>query len=143
MVSFFQMVSSNLNIITIGVVSPKSGTSWDLILRDCYAVARDVRTRLLYDPTAEMLSGFSAGGVISYGASRFRPNNVACVYAMAGWLGRGSSGYPTVDRVRANLLVARSTGNTDTSSLFYLTLDSNYLASCGAVIKDWTFSGGH
>lgn len=143
MVSFFQNVSSNLNIITIGVVSPRNGTTWDLILRDCYAVARDIRTRVIFDPTAEIVAGFSGGGVVSYGASRFRPQHVAGVYAMAGWLGRGSSGYPTVDRVQTNLLVARSTGNADTSSLFYRNPDSNYLASCGAVIKDWTFSGGH
>src|ERR1039457_1009968 len=69
---------------------------------------------------------------------------------MGGWLGRSGNppigipiNYYSTDRVLANLLVARTTGTSDTAGLFYLPYDSNYLATCGAVVKDWSFSGGH
>jgi hypothetical protein len=67
---------------------------------------------------------------------------------MGGWLGRINDGGPhvnyySIDRVQTNLLVARTTGTTDTSTIFYNPLDSNCLATCGAVVKDWSFSGGH
>jgi hypothetical protein len=66
---------------------------------------------------------------------------------MAGWLGRINSGasvhYYSTDRVQTNLLVARATGNTDTGALFYNPFDSNYLATCGAVIRDQYFVGEH
>ncbi len=45
--------------------------------------------------------------------------------------------------MQTNLLVARTTGTTDTGGSYYNPSDSNYLAACGAVIKDWSFSGGH
>jgi len=61
---------------------------------------------------------------------------------MAGWLGRTQDYYGT-DRVQTNLSVARATGSTDTGGNYYLVPDSNYLASAGAVIQDWFFSGGH
>jgi hypothetical protein len=79
--------------------------------------------------------------------SRFRSQHVAGLLEMAGWLGRGNSGpsvqYYSTDRVLTNLLIARTTGTTDTGGIFYNPFDSNYLATCGAVIKDWSFSGGH
>jgi hypothetical protein len=69
---------------------------------------------------------------------------------MAGWLGRtgtlgtiGPENYFSTDRVLTNLLVARSTGNSDTGAKFYLLSDSNYLATCGAVVNDWYVPGGH
>jgi hypothetical protein len=61
---------------------------------------------------------------------------------MAGWLGR-TLGYYSTDRVQTNLLVARATGTSDTGANYYLTRDSNYLAGCGAILQDWSFSGGH
>ena len=68
------------------------------------------------------------------------------VLPLAGWLGRVGGAYePTyysTDRVQTNLLVARVTGNSD-PDVYYLPYDSNYLVSCGAVIQDWYFSGGH
>jgi hypothetical protein len=102
---------------------------------------------VLYDPTAEFAGGLSGGGECSYMFSRMRAQQVAGLFEMAGWLGRGnlgpSVGYYGIDRVQTNLLVARSTGTSDTSSIFYNTFDSNYLATCGAVVKDWSFTGGH
>jgi hypothetical protein len=61
---------------------------------------------------------------------------------LAGWLGRYGTYYST-DRVQTNLLIARITGDSDSGALYYLGPDSNYLATCGVVIRDWYFAGGH
>lgn len=147
MVSTFQATGSSLNIIVVGITGTKNGVPWDKVLREIYAVTRDVRQRVLFDPTAEFVGGFSGGGECSYMFSRFRAQHVAGLFEMAGWLGRGNSGntvqYYSTDRVQTNLLVARTTGTTDTGSIFYNPFDSNYLASCVAHIQDWSFSGGH
>ena len=149
MVSDFQAVCAGLNIITIGLTGSANGVPWNTLLREMYAVTRDVRQRVLFDPTAEFVSGFSGGGETAYFFSRFLAQHVAGVLAMGAWLGRennnpdGSVPYYSLDRVQTNLLVARTTGTSDTGALFYNPYDSNYLASCGAVIRDWFFSGGH
>lgn len=148
MVSDFQSVCSSLNIITVGIISSDNSVPWNPVLRDFYAVPRDLRQRVLFDPTAVFIGGFSGGGENSYVFSRFWAQQVSGVLAMGGWLGRYTMGTPNViyystDRVRTNLLVARTTGTSDTAALFYNPYDSNYLASCGAVVKDWFFSGGH
>jgi hypothetical protein len=147
MVETFQSTCSNLNMICVGITGTKNGVPWTKILREIYAVTRDVRQRVLYDPTAEFVGGISGGGECSYMFSRFRAQHVAGLFEMAGWLGRGNMGasvsYYGTDRVQTNLLVARTTGTSDTGAIFYNTFDSNYLATCGAVVKDWSFSGGH
>ena len=142
MVGDFQAVCSSLNIIAIGVIGPCNCNPWDIHLRDFFAVTRDVRQRLLFDPTAEFAGGFSGGGESAFIFSRFRAAHVAGVFGMAGWLGR-TLGYYSTDRVQTNLLVARATGTTDTGGNYYILPDSNYLASAGAVIQDWYFPGGH
>jgi hypothetical protein len=143
MVGNFQTVCSSMNIIVVGILSSSNGAPWDIVLRDFYAVTRDIRLRVLYDPTAEFVGGFSGGGENSFVFSRFRSQHVAGIFGMGGWMGRQVNGYVTTDRVQTNLLVARATGTSDTSAIYFLPLDSNYLATCGAVIKDWSFSGGH
>jgi len=147
MVSAFQTTCSSLNIICVGITGTKNGVPWDKVLREMYAITRDVRLRVLYDPTAEFAGGLSGGGECSYMFSRFRSQHVAGLVEMAGWLARYNSGdsvaYYSVDRVQTNLLIARTTGTSDTAAIFYNVFDSNYLATCGAVISDWTFSGGH
>jgi hypothetical protein len=66
---------------------------------------------------------------------------------MAGWLGRvnreATVQYYGIDRVQTNLLDARTSGTTDTGATFYNPFDINFLATCGALVKDWSFSGGH
>lgn len=147
MVGTFQSTCSSLNMICVGITGTKNSVPWTKILREIYAVTRDVRQRVLYDPTAEFVGGFSGGGECSYMFSRFRAQHVAGLFEMAGWLGRTDLGasvsYYGIDRVQTNLLVARTTGTSDSSATFYNVFDSNYLATCGAVVKDWSFSGGH
>jgi hypothetical protein len=134
-----------MNIICVGIIGSANGVSWDEVVREFYAVTRDIRLRVLFDPTAELVGGFSGGGENSFVFSRFHAQHVAGVFSMSGWLGRGDiyPTYQTTDRVQTNLLVARTTGLSDTGRFWALTPDSNYLASCGAVIQDWWFSGGH
>ncbi len=144
MVTSFMSVCSNLNIICIGILGSQNGAGWDIVMRQCAYVSRDIRRRVLFDPTAEFASGFSGGGETSYVVSRLRAQHVAGVFTMAGWLGRGA-GYPTyqtTDRVLTNLLVARARGLSDGGG-WVMVPDSNYLSSCGAVIRDEYFAGGH
>jgi len=147
MVPAFIIPCSKLNIILVGLTGSKNGTPWDTVLREIYAVTRDVRQRVVYDPTAEFAGGFSGGGVCSYMFSRVRAQHTAGVLEMAGWLARGNIGasvqYYGTDRLLTNLLVARVSGTSDMGAIFYNPFDSNYLASCGAVIQDSTFDGGH
>lgn len=147
MVDWFQTACSNLNIIAVGIVGSKNWLPWTVVLRDVYAATRDVRQRVLYDPTAEFVGGLSGGGECSYMFSRFRAQHVAGVLEMAGWLGRGNWGntvqYYSIDRVQTNLLVARTTGVSDAGAVFYNPMDSNYLATCSVNLKDWWFNGGH
>jgi hypothetical protein len=113
-------------------------------MRELAPVTRDIRQRVLFDPTAEFGSGFSGGGLVAYMFSRFRSQHVAGVFEMSGWLGRGG-GYPTyqtTDRLVTNLLVARDMGLSDGGG-WVMTLDGNYLSSCGAVVYDVYFDGGH
>lgn len=144
MVNDLRLTCRRLNIICVGILGSQNYGSWDLITRESAAVTRDIRRRVLFDPTAEFAGGFSGGGLVAYMFSRFRAQHVAGVFAMAGWLGRGA-GYPTyqtTDRVLTNLLVARARGLSDYGD-WIMTPDSNYLTSCGAAIHDEYFVGGH
>ena len=147
MVSDLFVACNRLNIICVGIMGPNNNAGWDVVMRESAAVTRDIRQRVLFDPTAEFAGGFSGGGEVSFMFSRFRAQHVAGLLEMAGWLGRGNSGasvhYYSTDRVQTNLLVARITGNTDTGAMFYNPFDSNYLATCGAVVHDDYFAGGH
>ncbi len=146
MVSTFQSICSSMNIICVGITGSRNGRPWIQELPEMYAVSRDIRQRVLFDPTAEFAGGFSGGGECSYMFSRFRAQHVAGVFEMAGWLARVNAGttvhYYGIDRVQTNLLDARTTGTTD-GTLFYNPFDANFLANCGVVVSDWSFVGGH
>jgi hypothetical protein len=144
MVTSFKPVCSNLNIICVGIMGSQNYGSTAVFMRESAAVTRDIRRRVLFDPTAEFAGGFSGGGLASYVFSRFRAQHVAGAFEMAGWMGRGG-GYPTyqtTDRVLTNLLVARAMGLSDGGG-WVMVPDSNYLACCGAVFHDEYFGGGH
>jgi len=153
LVSTFQAVCSSLNIIAVGVSSSKNGAPLDLVLRDFYAVPHDLRQRVLFDPSAEFVAGFSGGGEDAYIFSRFWAQHVAGIFAMSGWMGC-TYGFDTnnqfgilyyrTSQVQTNLLVARTTGTSDDyTQTNWLAPDGVFLRSCGAQVKDWTFSGGH
>jgi hypothetical protein len=153
LVNNFQVVCSNLNIIVIGVVSSKNGASWPFIYRDFYAVPRDVQRRVLFDPTAQFVSGESGGGDEAYDFTRFWPQQISGIFAMSGWMGRVFNGftngvsfvlYYNDDHFMPNLLVARSTGTSDNpTQLGFLPYDGAFLTTCGANLQDWWFEGGH
>lgn len=143
----FLTACQNHNCICIGVTNTHNNMSWDLVLKAMYAVSRDVRTRVLYDPSQEFAGGLSGGGECSYMFARLRAQHITGLIEVAGWLGRGNSGasvqYYGIDRVQTNLLVMRTTGSSDTATVFYNPFDSNFLATCNVKITDYTFSGGH
>src|ERR1039457_4744362 len=132
MVGTFQATCSSLNIIVVGITGTQNGVSWDKVMREIYAVTRDVRQRVLYDPTAEFAGGFSGGGECAYMFARMRAQHVAGLFEMAGNEGRGnlhaSVSYYGVDRVQTNLLVACTTGTSDTAAIFYDPYVTNFLA---------------
>src|SRR5260221_2781998 len=66
MVTDFQTVCASLNIITVGIISSKNNTPWDLALRDFYSVPRDIRQRVLFDPSAVFAEGVCSGGANSH-----------------------------------------------------------------------------
>jgi len=148
MLSTFKPACSSFNTICIGIIQPRNGLPWDQVLEAYYAVTRDVRQRVLYDPTEELAGGFSGGGECAYMFSRFRSQHVAGLIELAGWLARINNGpdsvqYYGIDRVQTNLLIARTTGDMDANTIFYNPLDSNFLATCGVKMVDYSFSGGH
>jgi len=142
MVADLQNVCASLQIILIGIINSSNDTTDDVIQRDTYAVARDVRQRLVYDPTAELAGGFSGGAVVAYQFARFRPKHTAGVLAMGGWLELPDGALPS-ETLPAGLLVARTTGNTDSGGNAWLGHDGLYLGSWNDVVKDWSFTGGH
>ena len=137
-------VCSAMNIIAIGITGFKDGNGI-AEFREGFAVARDIRERVLFDPTAEFASGISGGGEVCYTFARERAQDLAGLLDMAGWMGVDSYNpiYPSTDRVLTNLLVARTTGLSDAAALQFITTDSNFLVSCGAVVQDFFFDGGH
>lgn len=145
----FLSVCESSNWICICITNTHNNMSWDLVLKAMYVVTRDVRSRILYDPSEEFAGGLSGGGECSYMFARLRGQHVAGLIEVAGWLGRLNVGggpavqYYGIDRVQTNLIVTRTTGSTDTGAQFYNVFDSNFLATCNADITDYTFTGGH
>jgi hypothetical protein len=151
MVGTFSNACAGLNVIVVGITGTKNGVPWDKVMREIHAVTRDIRLRVLYDPTAEFAGGVSGGGECAYMFARMRAQHVAGLLEMAGNEGRGNIGdtvqYYGTDRLQTNLFVARTTGTNTTSpdsvAIFYNPFVSNYLAYCGAVVQDFYFDGGH
>ena len=151
-VSDFQSIGQSLNMIIVGLLNSKDDATWDVEFRDFYEVPLDIRQRVLFDPAGVFVAGLSGGGECSYVFARFFSQHVSGVLAMGGWLGRdfvvGYLGaldppiYYSTDRLQTNLLVARTTGTTDAAAAQSNPYDSNFLWGCGAVVKDWSFSGG-
>lgn len=145
----FMTICQAFNCICIGVTNTHNNMSWDLVLQAMYAISRDVRTRILYDPSQEFAGGLSGGGECAYMFARLRGQHVAGLIEVAGWLGRNITydgpavQYYGIDRVQTNLLIIRTTGSTDTDAQFFDVFDSNFLATCSAKVADLTFSGGH
>ena len=144
MVDDFLTVCASLQIITVGLMNSRNGDTWDPFHLDVFAVTRDIRQRVLYDPTAEMAAGFSGGGQACYGFARARGQHVAGIFPMGGWMGVSNYAYTAQDRVPSGLLVARSTGTSDGGAISYAPGDKSFLlSSCGALVQDWSFAGGH
>ena len=143
MVSDFYSVCSELQIITVGLMNVRNGSDWDAFYRDFHSVARDIRQRVLFDPSAEIVGGFSGGGVACYEFTHFRPQHVAGIYAMGGWMGLSPGKQEIEDWVPYKLLVARSTGSADSGAKYYLPHDETFLDHCGALVEDFDFAGGH
>ena len=134
----FQGACAGLNIIVVGITGTANGVPWDKVLREIYAITRDVRQRVLYDPTAEFVGGFSVGVNAPIRSAGFAHNMWPSRRdsRLAGRINSGASvSVLGIDRVQTNLLIARTTGTSDTGTIFFNPFDSNYLATCGAVAR--------
>jgi len=140
MVSDFQSVANSLQLIVVGIIESRNGTDWFDNEDVRFAVARDLRRRVNYDPTAVFAAGWSGGAVESFEQTKIMRPHFAGVFSMSGWLENRTGDF---DRYLTNLVVSRANGNTDTAANFYLQPDGDYLRSYGAVIRDTSFSGGH
>ncbi len=140
MVSNFQTVAEEKQVIVIGLLDSKNNLSYRYIYPNVHAVLRDVMQRLNYDPTAVYAAGFSGGGWGSYDMTKFYRPHITGVLPMGGWLGAQYNNY---DRFAPGLLVARTTGSSDTGALYYRSQDRWYLETFGVIVQDYSFSGGH
>jgi hypothetical protein len=140
MVSDFQSVANSLQMIVVGIIESRNFIEWYSTMDVRFAVARDLRRRVNYDPTAVFASGWSGGGVESFEHSKILRPHLAGVFSMCGWL---ENRYGDFDRYLTNLLVSRANGDADTGANYYLVPDGDYLRSYGVVIRDTIFPGVH
>jgi len=140
----FLSALSQSNIIGIGMTDSRNSAPAGTMERQAWAVTRDLRKRILFDPTAQMAGGISGGGWSAFDFTRMEGQHISGVFEMAGWLGVNSgSPYPSTKREQTNLFIAWTVGDTDGSGYIF-PYDSNYLATvCGDTLNYWTFSGGH
>ena len=143
MVGDYQNMAASMQVIVIGVVGSKNGIGYTVYGNELHAVTRDARQRLNLDPTGVYASGFSGGGQVSFEFSRMFGQQLAGVLSLSGWLGKQTNAYTSDDRVRTNLLVARTMGDGDYAGNWFLGPDAVILRSYGAVVRDWMFTGGH
>src|SRR5215467_9293568 len=66
MVTTFQTALTQLNIIGIGLIGSRNGAPVGVMERETFAVVRDLRRRVLFDPTAQMSGGISGGGTEAF-----------------------------------------------------------------------------
>ncbi|MGZ4961000.1 MAG: immunoglobulin domain-containing protein, partial [Limisphaerales bacterium] len=132
------------NIIGIGIIGSRNSAPDGTMEREGWAVFRDLRKRVLFDPTAQMAGGISGGGWSAFDFTRMQSQHISGVLEMAGWLGvNPGSPYPSTKREQTNLFVAWTAGDQDGAGGLY-PYDSNYLATvCGDTLNFWSFSGGH
>jgi len=135
-------------MIVIGILNSKDGATLNLVLRDFYAVPRDVRQRVLFDPSAEFVAGFSGGGENAYIFSRFWAQHVAGMFAMSGWMDaltvpKAPSFTTPPARYRQSIGSAHDRHFDNYTQMNWLAPDGSFLVSAARKVKDWTFSGGH
>lgn len=144
MVTTFQTALNQLNIIGIGLIGSRNGAAVGVMERETFAVVRDLRRRVLFDPTAQMSGGISGGGTEAFNFARMHGQHVSGVLEMAGSLGIASgTNYPSTVRLQTNLFIAWTIGDQDPQHNFF-PYDTPYLTNtCSDIAQLWTFSGGH
>jgi hypothetical protein len=144
MVTTFQTALSQLNIIGVGLIGSRNGVAAGVFEREAFAVVRDLRRRVLFDPTAQMSGGISGGGTAAFNFARMHGQHISGVLEMAGSLGvQYGSAYPSTVRLQTNLFIAWTIGDQDPQHN-YFPYDSPFLTnSCSDFAQLWTFAGGH
>lgn len=140
MVGNFGGVASQMQMIVVGIRESSNLVDWSDFIDAVYAIMRDIRKRVHFDPTAQFTAGYSGGGYESYEHSKILRPHIAGVFAMCGYSAR----YESTDRYLTNLLVARANATSDGTGVNdHFVSDANWLNQFGVVIRDWWFPGGH
>ena len=140
MVGNFGAVASDLQIIVVGIRESSNEVDWYDFIDAVYAIVRDIRRRVNFDPTAEFTAGWSGGGYESYVHSEILRQEIAGVYPMCGWVER----YDPTDRYLPSLLVARANALADNTGINdYWAPDGAYFDQIGIVHYDTWFPGPH
>ncbi len=141
MVGTFQKVASSMQVILIGNFESRNNQPLALCAASWYAMTRDVRQRVRFDPSAQFAGGLSGGAWAAYEFARDFAPHIQGVISMGGWLGKQYD--RDTDWHAEGLLVARSTGADDSGAKTWLKRDEDYLSKFRAKVEDWEFPGGH
>ena len=136
----FKSAGEALSCIIIGNRLSKNGLSRAQYDAYSYPMMLDIQERVDFDPTAMYAGGFSGGAWESFEVTQERRQHMAGVLSMGGWMG---DQYNSHDRYLSGLLVARVTGDSDFGALSQAYQDLFYLNDYGAIVRDWSFVGGH
>ncbi len=140
MVNAYKAMGEELQVIVVGELAYRNNRSISDIIGSVFAMLRDVRQRIEFDPTAQFTAGMSGGAWQSYSVARWNSTSICGVMAMGGWLGMQ---YEPWFRHGTGLLVARGAGVDDKGSNRMSKRDSTFLSRFNATVKDWSFPGGH
>jgi hypothetical protein len=140
MVANFGGVATDLGIIVVGIRESSNAVDWNDFIDVIYAVSRDIRQRLRFDPTAEFTTGWSGGGYEAYMHSQILRQEISGVYAMCSWLPHYDSTY----RYPSNLLVTRANALADNTGLNAdWAPDGSFMDQLGIQHYDTWFPGPH
>ena len=133
-VDVFKQVAEELQVIVIGNIVSGNGVSISKITGpDSYAMLFDLHHRVNFDPTAVFSAGFSGGGLMAYEYTKFCRPHLCGVLPMGGWL---QQEYSLQDRFLDGLLVARTTGDGDAASIYWLIADQYHLSKYDVIVCD-------
>ncbi|MDD4870113.1 MAG: hypothetical protein PHR77_06100 [Kiritimatiellae bacterium] len=140
MVGTFRELAEKREIITVGVLGSKNNLPTHKTHPETYAIVADIHARVRFDPSRQMVSGFSGGALVSFNMARRHGFDITAVISMGGWLGRQ---WGVCDWYEPGLLVVRLTGDTDKGTNHHLQWDRDFLMRHQVLLKDISYKGGH
>ncbi|EDM26085.1 phosphoglycerate kinase [Lentisphaera araneosa HTCC2155] len=141
MVGHFKKMAQEKGIILIGNLESKNNQSYDLIKNSWYAIQRDIKSRIHFEPGRQFAAGMSGGAATTYVFARRFYSQISGAIPMGGWLGFNTN--PNDHWQLSGYKVVRTCGNNDKGAKSYIKRDKDILATHNIEIKDLSFNGGH